>query len=236
MLTNNGIEWICQNLGNNDLCCVESGLTWQWTDIDGYTGTESGGTAQALSRLILPQLITKITMLTPARGDKYYSQLRSANGGNDVTMNDVDTVMLHDGGSGEDQWCYSPPIQCEDITNYTECINNDCYWYNGSCHSSIICSNILNENECLLSNCYWYDGACHSEPQSECSPDGIRQCQGYDLYECQNGYWTLIERNSTTCGYVPPEEPNYLLYAGIGLLAVGVLAIILKGRKKEGEP
>jgi len=40
----------------------------------------------------------------------------------------------------------------------------------------------------------------------ECFP-GETKCEGYDLYECQDGRWVLKEQNSTKCGYVPPPPP-----------------------------
>jgi uncharacterized repeat protein (TIGR02543 family) len=104
-LNQSGIDYICQNFGDASLCCVRTGLQWRWTDIDGATGDETGGTAQVVSRLINTMLITKVTMLTPARGDFTYSQLRTANGGADVNLNDCDTILQHD--SPPNQWCYT---------------------------------------------------------------------------------------------------------------------------------
>jgi len=31
--------------------------------------------------------------------------------------------------------------------------------------------------------------------------EGARKCIGYDLYECIDGKWQLIEKNSSECGY-----------------------------------
>jgi len=39
----------------------------------------------------------------------------------------------------------------------------------------------------------------------ECN-EGETKCEGYDLYQCQNGRWVLKEQNSTQCGYVPPTK------------------------------
>lgn len=36
----------------------------------------------------------------------------------------------------------------------------------------------------------------------ECAT-GDTRCEGFDLYECISGTWTLIESNSESCGYVP---------------------------------
>ena len=127
-LTQGGKNFICQKLGNPSECVVSAGIWWDWEDIDGNTGTEAGSTGQALSRLILTQLITKITMLTPARGDVYYTDLKNANGGNDVTLADVDEVLLHDELSNE-QWCYTEPVPCLTYTDKTTCEDAGCYWY-----------------------------------------------------------------------------------------------------------
>ncbi|MHC1589320.1 MAG: hypothetical protein ACXQS1_05855 [Methermicoccaceae archaeon] len=45
------------------------------------------------------------------------------------------------------------------------------------------------------------------QPPAECE-EGETQCVGYDLYECLNGQWALVERNSEECGYVPPPPPT----------------------------
>jgi len=45
-------------------------------------------------------------------------------------------------------------------------------------------------------------------PPPTCSI-GATKCVGYDLYECRQVYretqWVLVEKNSTVCGYVPPQ-------------------------------
>jgi len=37
--------------------------------------------------------------------------------------------------------------------------------------------------------------------------EGETRCDGYSLYECQNGEWVLIEEKSEQCGYTPPPPP-----------------------------
>jgi len=139
-LTQNGKNYICQNFGSPQGCVVSAGLWWSWEDIDGNTGTEAGCTGACVGTLILSQLITKITMLTPDRGDFFYSDLRAANGDNDITFNDVDEIILHDENSS-DQWCYIPSIVCEEIPDKTACLANNCFWYKNwfwekeSCHT-----------------------------------------------------------------------------------------------------
>lgn len=36
--------------------------------------------------------------------------------------------------------------------------------------------------------------------------EGETRCTGYDLQQCVDNTWTVIEPNSTSCGYVPPCE------------------------------
>ena len=43
--------------------------------------------------------------------------------------------------------------------------------------------------------------------------DGEKACKGYDLYECKDGEYKLIERNSGECGYVPPKPVCPILEA-----------------------
>lgn len=104
-LTINGINWICQNFGDENLCCVNSGLSWYYT-VEGTNYPETGATAQIVSRLA-SGLITSLTMTNPARGTFTYSQLKVANDGNDVTLPDCQTITNHDENS-EFQWCYNP--------------------------------------------------------------------------------------------------------------------------------
>lgn len=48
----------------------------------------------------------------------------------------------------------------------------------------------------------------HVTADPTCSPDGIFQCQGFDLYKCVGGNWVLQQTNSTQCGYIPPVCTN----------------------------
>jgi len=249
-LTQNGIDYICQNFGDISECCVSSGLQWEWTDIDGNTGVENGGTGAAVGTLILAQLIVKITMLSPPRGDFTYQQLRTANDGNDLTFADVDQILLNDGDPpGENQWCYIPPPPCSSYTNQTECEAHDCYWWNASCHSQdpLSCADLNNEADCLTYGCEWYDGACHSPvvcknitTQTECEAakcywyDG--SCHSEQQYPCD--HWTNqvdCEANNCywydgACHSAPQkkEEIPWLLYAGIATVIVGGIAVIIK--------
>jgi len=58
-------------------------------------------------------------------------------------------------------------VACTDWTTESDCTDNGCYWYNGSCHSSIDCETINNQTECEAYDCHWYDDSCHGLP-----PDG----------------------------------------------------------------
>jgi len=135
MLTENCIDYICQKFGNINECVVSNGLSWSYLDIEGTTHTETGATSSVVSRLIFPQLVVSVTMISPARGTFTYSQLRTANGGNDVTLVDCGTLDAHDENSG-DQWCYSEPSPCSSYFIQQTCEAAECYWCNGVCQDT----------------------------------------------------------------------------------------------------
>jgi len=131
-LTQNGIDFICQNFGSNDLCCVESGLVWTYY-AEGENYPETGGTAQIVSRLA-SGLVDSLTMTNPARGTFTQADLNNANGST-VTLQDAQVIASHD-TPAEGQYCYDlPPPSCSDYVEESVCISNGCYWYNGACHS-----------------------------------------------------------------------------------------------------
>jgi len=63
-----------------------------------------------------------------------------------------------------DDSCHESALVCENVPTQTECEGYDCFWYNGACHSTIVCGVINNQAECEAHDCYWYDGSCHSSP------------------------------------------------------------------------
>ena len=56
------------------------------------------------------------------------------------------------------------PVICEGRTTEADCKAHDCYWYNESCHTTMVCEDINNYSDCVAHGCYWWDGACHSSP------------------------------------------------------------------------
>jgi len=109
-LSQNGINYICQNFGDLSLCCIRTGLSWYYT-LDGSDHLENGGTAQIVSRLA-SGLIDSLTMTSPARGIFTQADLNAAND-SPVTLEDALLIAEHDDTSA-DQWCYgaeppSPP-------------------------------------------------------------------------------------------------------------------------------
>jgi len=68
---------------------------------------------------------------------------------------------------------------------------------------SMGCAEWTTQTDCVNNGCYWYAGSCHSDAPA-CSPEDILQCQGFDLYKCVNGNWVLQQTNATQCGYIPP--------------------------------
>ena len=131
-LTQNGIDYICQNFGDNNSCCIDSGLGWTYQA--GGTGyNETGGTAQIVSRLA-SGLVDSLEMTNPARGIFTQSDLNNANG-QSVTLQDAQLITQHD-NPAEEQWCYEGVIVCSDYITQASCLEAGCYWYNESCHSS----------------------------------------------------------------------------------------------------
>ena len=104
-LSQNGLNYICQNFGDASLCCVRTGLSWYYT-LEGTDYPENGGTAQVVSRLA-SGLIESLTMTSPARGMFTQAELNAANSG-PVTLEDAKLVAEHDDTSA-DQWCYGAP-------------------------------------------------------------------------------------------------------------------------------
>jgi len=100
-LSPEGLDYICQNFGLGG-CCVESGLTWTYQDLFGGSGSESGGTAQIISRFTLG-LVESITITNPDRGTFTPGELNTANN-SPVTLQDAQEIANHDAPS-EGQWC-----------------------------------------------------------------------------------------------------------------------------------
>lgn len=103
-LTENGLNYICQNFGDENFCCVLSNISWYYA-MDGVDTHETGATAQIVGRLAYG-LLDSITLTDPPRGTYTLSQLIEANGGN-VTIDDAILITYHD-EPNENQWCYSP--------------------------------------------------------------------------------------------------------------------------------
>lgn len=228
MLTQEGIEYICQNFGSNDLCCVARGLSWYYT-YQNVDYPETGATAQIVSRFTLG-IIESLTMTNPARGTFTQAMLNAANG-SPVTLQDAKEITLHDEPS-EDQWCYEggpPPPSCSDYTNQADCIAIGCYWWNNACHEypepppPQECEEYTTQAGCIAAGCYWYDGSCHSLP-----PTPPANCEDYtNQYACivAGCYWY----DNNCHSYPQPEEKiNYLPYFAIGILGIVAVALILK--------
>lgn len=114
MLTENGKKWIAQNLGKKigDKYCYSYDVEYYRYDSDlKQEVKETNGTGGAVGTLVGAKLIGKENEIYVRIGDKkyYYSDLKSANDGNDVTLDDAKWVADHDGyPAGEYQYCYSP--------------------------------------------------------------------------------------------------------------------------------
>ena len=108
-LSQNGLNYICENFGDVNLCCVRTGLSWYYT-LAGTDYPETGGTAQIVARLA-SGLIESLTMTSPSRGMFTQVDLNTANNGS-VTLEDARLVAEHNDTSA-DQWCVGdePPPQ-----------------------------------------------------------------------------------------------------------------------------
>lgn len=88
------------------------------------------------------------------------------------------------------------------------------YWYLSQYGNGVpkICSDYSTQQQCIENNCYWYDGSCHSTPQgvepctqgmpTSCYQNvaGYRACDRYNnLCECNGTSWHLIKENSYIC-------------------------------------
>jgi len=181
MLTQNGIDYICQNFGDDNLCCIDGGLEWYYT-VGGSDTYETGATAQIVARLALG-ILDSLTMVNPARGSFTTNELYTANGAG-VTLSDAQEITYHD-NPAEDQWCYGG-VTCAQHLTRTECESNNCYWWNSSCHDiAPNCGVIDNLADCASYGCFWYNNACHSDEQP-------LQCSGYTiqaLCESNDCYW-----------------------------------------------
>ena len=102
-LTQAGIDYICQNFGDENLCCINTGLSWYYT-LGGDDYPETGGTAQIVGRLA-SGIIDSLTMTYPPRETYTQTELNTANGGT-VTIMDAQIIADHD-EPHEDQWCYT---------------------------------------------------------------------------------------------------------------------------------
>lgn len=72
-----------------------------------------------------------------------------------------------------------PP--CEEYWFQWECEYNGCYWYDGSCHSSLPCSSYSTQSTCEAAGCYWWNNACHDLPPYCSDLNNQTDCE---LYEC----------------------------------------------------
>jgi len=97
-LTKEGKDWLATYAGSNG-CFQPSGISYK--DADGVSHT--GSTGDVANALYVAHLVGKDDVEIVA--GKSYSDFRSANGGNDLTLDDVGWVYGNDGDPGEPQYC-----------------------------------------------------------------------------------------------------------------------------------
>jgi len=101
-LTKGGKDWLATYAGSNG-CFQPSGISYK--DADGVSHT--GSTGDVANALYVAHLVGKDDVEIVA--GKSYSDFRSANGGNDLTLDDVGWVYDNDGDPGEPQYCIATP-------------------------------------------------------------------------------------------------------------------------------
>ncbi len=97
-LTKEGKDWLATYAGSNG-CFQPSGISYK--DADGVSHT--GSTGDVANALYVAHLVGKDDVEIVA--GKSYSDFWSANGGNDLTLDDVGWVYGNDGDPGEPQYC-----------------------------------------------------------------------------------------------------------------------------------
>jgi len=58
--------------------------------------------------------------------------------------------------------------------------------------------------------------------------EGETKCENSDLYQCKEGKWVLVEKNSPQC--IPPIPLEAIALAGAVIIGVGALAYYLTRR------
>ena len=103
VLTEEGKKWLATYAGEAG-CFQPEGI--DYTDADGVAHT--GSTGDVANALYVAHLVGKDDAVI-VRG-RTYNDFKAANGGNDLTLDDVDWVYKHDGfPPGEPQYCMAAP-------------------------------------------------------------------------------------------------------------------------------
>jgi PKD repeat protein len=108
-LTQDGINYLCQQYGDASYCIVSEGLVFTFTDDSNQTYTDlPGGTTDILG-FIMMGVVESVTMTLPKRPaiNNPLQAFLEANEGFMLDSHDVAYLLLHDENSG-DQWCYIP--------------------------------------------------------------------------------------------------------------------------------
>lgn len=94
-LTTAGKDYIAEHFGLSN-CFVKTGLSWTRYDLDGTNTAETGGTVKLVNRITETSVVDYILIDTT---EYYYSDLKAANGGYDVTLDDITWIAAHDESS-----------------------------------------------------------------------------------------------------------------------------------------
>ena len=213
-LTTSGLDYIAQNFGIGN-CWVGSGLSWVSVDHDGNRLSESGGTKSIVGRLISDMVYASIEMTSPRTGTYTKSQLISANGGQSITLSDVNNA--------DPNYCVgaAPPPTQKCTPNALHCYGGDVY----RCSSDGMSRSKVEDCPAGCTNgvCDAVVGGCTL---------GSRRCNGNRIEECravagQDNAWfdigVVCEHGCTNgvCNPAPGEPGEVITETGPFEVTVG---------------
>ena len=91
-LTTAGKDYIAEHFGLSN-CFAKTGLSWTRYDLDGTNTAETGGTVKLINRITETGIVDYIRI---GATNYYYTDLKAANGDNDITLDDITWIAAHD--------------------------------------------------------------------------------------------------------------------------------------------
>lgn len=96
----------------------------------------------------------------------------------------------------------APPETCFEINNQIDCILHGCMWLLNKCWPLKDCEDYTSQTECEAAGCYWWNGSCHDAAPSSC--EIINNQSDCTAYGC---YWY-----DGSCHTNPPAGNAELIY------------------------